>query len=80
MKKIKKNILIIGAGSAGRLVLQEIKNYPDLEYNIEGFVDDDIKKLNKIISNVPVLGTISEITKIVSKKKINQINKWIIDR
>ena len=51
---------IIGAGSAGVQLLNEIQHNPSSRYTVQCFFDDDEGKVNKRIRNVPVSGTISQ--------------------
>ena len=53
---MKKKILIFSAGSAGREVFQLILNINKLqnEWEVVGYVDDDINKIGKIIDNIGV--------------------------
>lgn len=67
-----KNVLIIGAGDAGEMVLREIRNNSDMNYNVIGFVDDDPKKQKNQIHNVPILGKIEDIAMISKTKKIDE--------
>lgn len=62
-----KNILIVGAGVAGKLLARDIKKtYPD--HRIVGFVDDKERK-----RGVTVLGGIDEIHRLVQTYKIDEI-------
>ncbi|MBA7538952.1 GDP-L-fucose synthase [subsurface metagenome] len=65
------NVLIIGAGKAGRLLLDELKSPNYKEYFIQGFIDDDEKKFGTSIENIRILGKTSQIPEIVKKEKIN---------
>lgn len=56
--KKKQKILIYGAGEAGKLVLQEIKNQLKTNYEVIGFLDDDRGKHGKKVGGVKVLGDI----------------------
>ncbi|HEU5182609.1 MAG TPA: polysaccharide biosynthesis protein, partial [Candidatus Polarisedimenticolia bacterium] len=56
-----RRLLIIGAGDAGELILREIRNNPQMEYQPVGFIDDDRSKAGKRIHGVPVLGSREEI-------------------
>lgn len=70
--KIAK-IMIIGAGEGGQLIARHILENPDLNYNLVGFVDDDISKIGKNICGVPVYGSIVNINEILSKNNIDEI-------
>ncbi|MFZ1655186.1 MAG: polysaccharide biosynthesis protein [Candidatus Moraniibacteriota bacterium] len=49
-----RNILIVGAGKAGRLLAQDINtNYPDCR--VVGFVDDKLKISKSVLGNIDVL-------------------------
>ncbi|HOX54456.1 MAG: nucleoside-diphosphate sugar epimerase/dehydratase [Candidatus Omnitrophica bacterium] len=73
LRKKKIAVLVVGAGAAGNLVLDEIKRHGSLNYKIIGFVDDDPKKQNKCINGICVLGKIQQIPKIVKANKIKEI-------
>jgi len=62
-----KRLLIIGAGDGGEKIFREIHNNERLQYTVIGFLDDDLTKIGKKIHGVPVLGTISDMKKIVKK-------------
>tara|TARA_Y100001934_G_C12256853_1_gene727987 strand:- start:94 stop:747 length:654 start_codon:yes stop_codon:yes gene_type:complete len=61
MKKKIKNIVIYGAGDFGKEVLWTINdcNKVSKEFNILGFIDDELKK--KEVNSVPILGNIDWI-------------------
>jgi FlaA1/EpsC-like NDP-sugar epimerase len=69
----EKNILIVGAGRAGELILREIQSSSRRDYNPVGFVDDDRKKHHMTIHGVKVLGYTRDIPKIVHKLDIDEI-------
>lgn len=53
-----KNLLIIGAGSAGEILSKElIKKKEKNNYNIVGFLDRDENKYGKIINGYKVFGS-----------------------
>jgi FlaA1/EpsC-like NDP-sugar epimerase len=68
-----KRILIIGAGEAGKMVLEEILKTTKIssKYNIIGFLDDDKNK--KAVLSVPVLGAISRANEIIENNNINEV-------
>jgi sugar O-acyltransferase (sialic acid O-acetyltransferase NeuD family) len=55
---MKKKIYIIGAGSYGEAVFELAIN---CGFEVAGFYDDDIKKINQYVMDVPVLGSIQQL-------------------
>lgn len=68
-----KNLLVVGAGEAGRIVVHDIFKNPNFNYNVVGFIDDDISKKNRIIEGVQVLGTSSDILRICKQLDVSEI-------
>ncbi|CEN23775.1 polysaccharide biosynthesis protein [[Clostridium] sordellii] len=73
IKEKSSNVLIVGAGSAGDMVIQELKNNPKLLKKPVGIIDDDINKMGRRIHNVPILGTSKNIKSIVDRNDIDEI-------
>jgi FlaA1/EpsC-like NDP-sugar epimerase len=75
-KSDKKNLqrtLIIGAGAAGKMVIDELRSNFNLKAQPIVVVDDDPKKLNRQFLNLPVLGPVKSISSIISRFKIQQV-------
>lgn len=68
-----KNILIIGAGAAGRMLLREIKRSEHIHDNVCCFIDDDEQKKGCYIAGVPIAGTRTDIKKAVDTYNITKI-------
>ncbi|WP_336046121.1 polysaccharide biosynthesis protein [Solibacillus ferritrahens] len=68
-----KRVLIVGAGQGGSMLAKNIQNTSGKDIQAVGFVDDDVNKKHLNIMGLPVWGTVSEITKIVEKKQIDEI-------
>lgn len=68
-----ENILIIGAGAGGALVLNEIKNNIQLNKKVVGFIDDDNQKIGRFIRGIKVLGNRDDISRIVLEKNVSEI-------
>jgi FlaA1/EpsC-like NDP-sugar epimerase len=60
-----REVLIVGAGDAGRLVVRELQRARQLSYTPIGFIDDDSRKRNTRIEGVRVLGTTAELPHIL---------------
>ncbi|HAG44941.1 MAG TPA: nucleoside-diphosphate sugar epimerase, partial [Clostridium sp.] len=67
------NVLVIGAGDAGALIIKEIKKHADLNYNIIGFIDDDSEKKGKRINGIKILGGRKDIIKICEDYDVKEI-------
>jgi FlaA1/EpsC-like NDP-sugar epimerase len=60
-RKGARDVLIVGAGEGGQLVLREMVRNPDLGYRPVGFLDDDPRKQGmRLGSGLRVLGTTLE--------------------
>jgi FlaA1/EpsC-like NDP-sugar epimerase len=66
-------VLVVGAGSAGEKLLRELKENPEIHYQIVGCLDDDKKKLKQTIHGVSVLGSVDEINEISEKEAVDEI-------
>jgi len=74
MSNKEVNVLIAGAGEAGEYAVNQIKRNRRLSnYNIIGFVDDDLDKSNQKVSNLEVLGLIKSLPTLIQSHKIDLI-------
>ena len=63
-----RDVLIVGAGDGGQLLLREIVRNPALGYRPIGFLDDDPRKKGMRLANgLRVLGTTTELDRIVEE-------------
>ncbi|WP_439744347.1 polysaccharide biosynthesis protein [Bacillus pseudomycoides] len=69
----KKRTLIIGAGSAGTMVVRQLLNSNDTELLPVAFIDDNIKKQGLDILGIPVVGGVNRIESTVQKLGIDSI-------
>jgi len=67
-----KNLIVVGAGEAGVLLLNEIKKNPLVQYKIKGFVDD-LKKKGEKIGGYKVIGQIKDVPRLVHDEKVDEI-------
>lgn len=67
-----KRLLIIGAGTAGEMLLREIRGNGNLHYAVAGFIDDDPYKWQRTIHGVPVLGGTGDIAGIAKDAGIDE--------
>ncbi len=68
-----RRVLIVGAGRAGEMLFREMKQNTRIGYKPVGFLDDDRAKKGMRIHGAPVLGRIEDLTKVVDKKRIEEV-------
>jgi len=70
---VHKRVLIIGAGDAGSVVINELKNRKGSQYIPVAVLDDDPLKQGQKIQGVRVKGGIDILKKVVEQEKIDEI-------
>jgi FlaA1/EpsC-like NDP-sugar epimerase len=68
-----KEVLVVGAGDAGQLVIREMLKSRALGYTPIGVVDDDRRKKNLRIHGIRVLGTTEELSHILRDNKPDEL-------
>lgn len=68
-----KRVMIVGAGSAGQLLLQDMQNAKEISDRVVCFVDDDSNKWGRFISGVPVIGGRDDIMAGARKYRVDKI-------
>ncbi len=66
-------IFIVGAGSAGQMLLQEIKRNRELDFHVLGFLDDDPGKVGGRVNEVPVLGPIRDLRRLAKHQAVQKV-------
>jgi len=69
----KKNVMIIGAGSAGQMLFRDIKHAKETNETVACFIDDNPNKWDRYIDDVPVFGSRNHILEAVDKFNIEKI-------
>jgi FlaA1/EpsC-like NDP-sugar epimerase len=65
--------MIVGAGSAGLMILRDIRNSHTINDEVVCFIDDDNNKRDRIIEGVPVVGGREDITRCVEEFSVDKI-------
>ncbi len=68
-----QNVMIIGAGSAGQLIIREYKNSNELDERVACVIDDDPVKTGRFVEGVPIVGDRTSIMEAVVKYDIKKI-------
>ena len=67
------NVMIIGTGEAGNMLLREIKRSSHLPMRVVCFIDDDPLKQGYYMNDVPIVGNRDVIGEMVKKYEVNEI-------
>ena len=71
--KDAREVLIVGAGDGGRLVLREVMRNRGLAMKPVGFIDDDPLKRGIRVDGIRVLGTTEELPRILDEAEPNEV-------
>ena len=69
----KRNVLIVGAGWAGKTILQEINVAKKSGMKAVGFIDDDPSKKGNLIDGYPILGNRDSIDNVIRQNDVDLI-------
>jgi FlaA1/EpsC-like NDP-sugar epimerase len=67
----QQRVLIVGAGSAGSMILKDLLRSPSLGLRPVGLVDDDRRKLGRRLHGIPVLGPRTAIPALVEELRVD---------
>jgi len=73
MPKSRDTVIIIGAGDRAESVLREIRNNPDMAFNVLGLVDPNATKLGIKIHGKEVIGTFEELPELVEGRNVTTL-------
>jgi len=68
-----KEVVIVGAGDAGQLIVKEMLRNRRLGYTPIGLVDDDPRKRNMRLHGVRVLGSTAELAKVLRENRPDEV-------
>jgi FlaA1/EpsC-like NDP-sugar epimerase len=66
-------VLIVGAGSAGSMLLKDLLHNPSVHMRPVGLVDDDRRKVGRRLHGVPVLGTMATLPQLVERLEVDLV-------
>jgi FlaA1/EpsC-like NDP-sugar epimerase len=68
-----REVVVVGAGDAGQVVLRELLRNHALGYTPIGLVDDDPRKRNMRLHGVRVFGTIADLPRVLREQRPDEI-------
>lgn len=73
VKQINSRIMVIGAGSAGQMLIRDIQRAGEVDGEVVCIIDDNQNKWGRTIDNIPVVGGRENILEMVEKYSIDKI-------
>ncbi len=71
--EVSQNVMLIGAGAAGRMILRDINRSQELNDKVKCIIDDNSNKWNRYIDGTPIVGGRESILENVEKFDIKKI-------
>ncbi|MCG2783600.1 MAG: polysaccharide biosynthesis protein [Anaerolineae bacterium] len=69
----RRDVLVIGAGDAGALVVREMQKSRQMNMNPVGFLDDDPAKRGQILLGVPVIGALQDLSHVLDITHVDEV-------
>jgi Undecaprenyl-phosphate glucose phosphotransferase len=66
-------VLVVGAGKLGQQLVERIGRNPWMGLVVEGYLDDRADRIGKSFLDVPVLGRIEQLPKVLADRHIDQV-------
>jgi FlaA1/EpsC-like NDP-sugar epimerase len=69
----RSRVLVVGAGESGAMILRDIRRNRSLDLDPVAVVDDDPRKVGRVLGDVPILGTRAAIPSLVADLAVDQV-------
>ncbi len=66
-------VMIVGAGSAGQMIMRDVRRSRRIRDKVVCFIDDDANKWNRYLDGVPIIGGREEILSAAEKYGVDKI-------
>jgi len=78
--RLEERILVVGTGNSARTVTRQILAQRDFAYRVIGFIDEDPRRIGERIVNPGIIGTPSDIPRLVREHQVDRIIVGLGDR
>jgi sugar transferase (PEP-CTERM system associated) len=78
--RLSERILVVGTGEVARKVTRQILAQRDFAYQVVGFIDDDPARIGERLVNPGIVGTPSDIARLITEHRIGRIVVGLSDR
>ena len=73
LRRADKHVMLIGAGSAGQIILRDLQRMDDMREKVVCVVDDNTNKWGRSIDGVPIVGGRDAILESVERYQVEKI-------
>ena len=70
---LQRRVLIVGAGKAGLTLARVYCDANPRPFNLVGFIDDDVQKINQLYEGYPVIGTSRDLLAIIDQYRVSDV-------
>ena len=78
--RLEERVLFVGTGDTARKVARQILDQHDFAYRVIGFIDDDASRVVERIVNPAIVGTPSDMERLIAQHHIDRIVVGLSDR
>jgi sugar transferase (PEP-CTERM system associated) len=78
--KLQERVLFVGTGETARKVARQILDQREFAYRVIGFIDDDASRIGERIVNPAIVGTPSDMDRLIAEHHIDRIVVGLSDR
>lgn len=65
--------VVVGAGSGGKLLIEELRRQTDIKYWPIAILDDDVTLIGQRIANVPVVGNVESLPAVAAREQVDTV-------
>ena len=69
----RRNVLLIGAGDAGSMLVREMQRHPEAGLRPVAMLDDDRTKRGRMIGRVPVVGGMGDLAEVLEQGNVDEV-------
>ena len=73
LRRADRHVMLIGAGSAGQIILRDLQRMDDMREKVVCIIDDNTNKWGRLMDGVPVVGGRDAILESVAKYQVEKI-------
>jgi FlaA1/EpsC-like NDP-sugar epimerase len=71
--RTQRNVLVIGAGDSGSMLVREMQRHPEAGLRPVAFLDDDRAKRGLMIGRVPVVGGMKDLAEVLEQGNVDEV-------